>query len=94
MGGGKVLEMESEKIYNRGIEQGISQGIAQVIEQGISQGMSKGVAESIVDFLSEYGEVPQGLKDKIYGEKNISLLKQWNKLSAKVASIEEFIEKM
>ena len=94
MGGGKVLEMESEKIYNRGIAQGIEQGISQGIEQGISQGMSQGVAESIVDFLSEYGEVPQGLKDKIYEEKNISLLKQWNKLSAKVVSIEEFMEKM
>ena len=74
MGGGKVLEMESEKIYNRGLTEGIS--------------------ETIIEFLSEYGAVPEGLKERIYNEKDTSILKQWNKLSARVSSIEEFVERM
>ena len=74
MGGGKVLEMDSEKIYNRGIEQG--------------------VAESVIELLSEYGEVPDDLKEKIYGEKDVKVLKGWTKLSARVDSVEEFMEKM
>ena len=70
MGGGKVLEMESEKIYNRGI------------------------AESVVEFLSECGEVPDALKEKIYSEKDVKVLKGWTRLSARVSSVEEFMEKM
>ena len=77
-----------------GISQGIEQGISQGITQGISQGITQGISDSIIEFLSEYGEVPQSLKDKIYAQKDVSLLKQWNKLSAKVSSIEEFMEKM
>ena len=40
MGGGKVLEMESEKIYRSGVADGMSQGISQGISRGISQGIS------------------------------------------------------
>lgn len=82
MGGGKVLEMESEKIYNRGVEDGISKGIEQAIY------------ESIIEFLSEYGEIPEELKEKICSEKDVNVLKGWNKLSARVTSVEEFMEKM
>ena len=74
MGDGKVLEMESEKIYNRGLTEGIS--------------------ETIIEFLSEYGAVPEELKERICNEKDTSILKQWNKLSARVSSIEEFVERM
>lgn len=78
MGGGKVLEMESEKIYNRGLSEGVSQGIS----------------DSIIEFLGEYGEVPESLKDKINNENDITVLKTWNKLLARVSSVEEFMEKM
>ena len=65
-----------------------------VRNEGIAIGISQGIADSIIEFLNEYGEVPQSLKDRIYAQKDVSLLKQWNKLSAKVSSIEEFMEKM
>lgn len=74
MGGGKVLEMESEKIYNKGVSQGIS--------------------DTIIEFLSEYGTVPESVKERIIAERDIDMLKQWNKLAARASSIEEFVEKM
>ena len=35
--GGKVLELESERLYKKGFAQGITQGITQGIPQGVSQ---------------------------------------------------------
>lgn len=78
MGGGKVLEMESEKIYNK----------------GVSQGLSQGISDTIIEFLSEYGTVPENVKERIIAERDIDMLKQWNKLAARASSIEEFVEKM
>ncbi len=114
MGGGKVLEMESEKIYNRGVsqgleqglsqglsqglEQGLSQGLAQGLSQGLAQGLSQGIAQgisdTIIEFLSEYGTVPENVKERIIAEDDIDILRQWNKLAARASSIEEFVEKM
>ena len=86
MGGGKVLEMESEKIYNRGVSQGLS--------QGLSQGIAQGISDTIIEFLSEYGTVPENVKERIIAEDDIDILRQWNKLAARASSIEEFVEKM
>ena len=110
MGGGKVLEMESEKIYNRGVsqgleqglsqglsqglEQGLSQGLAQGLSQGLSQGIAQGISDTIIEFLSEYGTVPENVKERIIAEDDIDILRQWNKLAARASSIEEFVEKM
>ena len=90
MGGGKVLEMESEKIYNRGVSQGLEQGL----EQGLSQGIAQGISDTIIEFLSEYGTVPENVKERIIAEDDIDILRQWNKLAARTSSIEEFVEKM
>ena len=58
MGGGKVLEMESEKIFNRGREEGKEEGIKEGIEQGIKStiGACKAVGsakEQVLDILVE-----------------------------------------
>ena len=94
MGGGKVLEMESEKIYNRGVSQGLEQGLSQGLEQGLSQGIAQGISDTIIEFLSEYGTVPENVKERIIAEDDIDILRQWNKLAARASSIEEFVEKM
>ncbi len=78
MGGGKVLEMESEKIHNAGIAQGISQGISQ----------------SIIGFLSKLGEVPDELKECIMNETNVETLTNWNMIAPYVSTFDEFKEKM
>lgn len=86
MGGGKVLEMESDKILQRGIEQGIS--------QGISRGATQATMESIISFLEDYGAVPDELKEQICSENDIDKLKKWQKLSARVSSIQQFVDMM
>ena len=43
--------------------------------------------------LEDYGTVPESLKQKIHGEKDLELLKKWFKLVARTSSIKEFEEK-
>ena len=94
MGGGKVLEMESEKIYRSGVADGMSQGISQGISRGISQGISQGISDSILSVLEEYGSVPEDLRQKISNEHKIDILRSWIKLSTHVSSVDEFVNRM
>lgn len=64
------------------------------LREGKKEGIVIGLSGSIIDFLSEYGEVSEDLKERICSENNIDVLKRWNRLSAHVSSIEEFVEKM
>ena len=45
--GGKVLELESDRLIQKGLELGRTQGL----EQGISQGISQGLAQSVSALL-------------------------------------------
>ena len=48
--------------------------------------------DSMKDFEDE--SVPENLKERILNEKDLSILKRWHKLAARVASIEEFMSQM
>lgn len=78
MGGGKVLEMESEKIYS----------------DGISQGISQGMAGSIIKFLERVGSLPDTLYNRISKETDVAVLDRWLLMAPYVSSIEEFESKM
>ncbi len=78
MGGGKVLEMESEKIYS----------------DGISQGISQGMAGSIIKFLERVGSLPDTLYNRISKETDVAVLDRWLMMAPYVSSIEEFESKM
>ena len=78
MGGGKVLEMESEKIYN----------------EGMAQGMSQGVAGSIIKFLERVGSLPNALYNRILEETDAEVLDRWLLMAPYVSTIEEFESKM
>ena len=54
------------------------------------KGKAIGKAESILDILQEFGEVPEGLKDCILAQQDITVLKGWLKAAIKASSIEEF----
>ena len=49
---------------------------------------------NIFDLLSDYGEIPDDLKEQITDQKDISILQQWLKFAAKSANIEEFRQKI
>lgn len=57
---------------------------------GIQLGKQQGLSSSSLDFLSDLGEVPQNLQDKIRNENNIDILKLYLKMAASVDSIEDF----
>lgn len=59
-----------------------------------NEGRVEGYADSIKDFLSDLGPIPENIAARIDGETDLSLLKQWMKLSARSASIDEFVQKM
>ena len=47
-----------------------------------------------MDLLSDLGEVPKEMKDKICAEKDLETLRKMHKLAAKATSIEEFQDKL
>ena len=59
--GGKVLELESERLIKIGIERGIQQGMERGIEQGMERGIQQGlaqkyeqVARSVLGVMNEF----------------------------------------
>ena len=70
-----------------------NQGIEKGKAEGREEGKAEGKAEGIIELLEEYGTVPAWLEECIMQETDVDKLKTLLKLSAKVESIEEFIEK-
>ena len=68
----------------------IDTGSEAIMERGISQGK----AVSILELLEINGELSAELRDKIMAESDEAILSKWLKLSAKVSSVEEFIQQM
>lgn len=65
-----------------------------LIEIGMEAGKAVGIAEAVIESLEDYGVVPQNVQDAIFAEKDLKVLKKWNKLAAKAESIEEFLVQM
>ncbi len=63
-------------------------------EEGRVIGEDEGRAAAILEILEDYGTVSEALKEKILAERDIEVLKNWNKLAAKVTTIKEFTERM
>ena len=54
------------------------------------EGKVEGKAESILELLSDLGEVPEELRKKILGEKDLDILKSYLKKASASKTIEEF----
>ena len=64
------------------------------LDDMISNAIAEGKAESIVDLLEEYGTVQDKLKEEIFNQKDLQILKEWLKLAVKVESVEEFAQQI
>ncbi len=82
--GVKYMQSWEEKIMER--EKGR--------EEGKVAGRVSGKAESVLEILEELGEVPDELRDCIFAQQDLEVLKSWLKVASKVGSIEEFTEKI
>ena len=58
--------------------------------EGKAEGRLEGRAESVIELLEELGPVPEELREKILEEKDPDALKNWLKLAARSASVEDF----
>ena len=59
-------------------------------ENGRIEGKAEGKAESILELLSDLGEVPEELRKKILGEKDLDILKSYLKKASASKTIEQF----
>ncbi len=66
----------------------------ELMRQRERKGKRLGWAEAILELLEECGTVPESLKEQIYEQRDTGILSRWLKLSAKVNSVEEFMEQM
>ena len=66
----------------------------ELMRQRERKGRLAGRAESILELLEDCGAVPESLKEQIGEQKDIGVLTRWHKLSAKVDSVEQFMEQM
>ena len=82
--GVKYMQSWEEKIYER--DKGREEGR----KEGRKEGKAIGKAESILDILQEFGEVPEGVKDGILAQQDLTILEGWLKAAIKASSIEEF----
>lgn len=63
-------------------------------ERGRAEGRAEGKAEAIIDLLEEMGAVPSDLKNRIFAQEDLAVLKCWHKIAAKAQSIAEFEKKI
>ena len=76
--GGKVLQLESERLFELGEARG------KII------GKAEGKAEAILDLLSELGDVPDDIRKKVLAEKDEAKLKDMLFAASRASSFEEF----
>ena len=82
----EIIELEKKESRAEGKEEGI--------EEGRVKGKTEGKVESILELLEEIDVIPDSLKQTILSQKDMDILNKWLKFSAKVSSIDEFIEKI
>ena len=55
-----------------------------------AEGRAEGKAEDILELLEDYGTVPESLRETIFLQKNLDILRQWHKLASRSQTVEEF----
>ena len=60
------------------------------IEEAELEGKLKGQVYSILELLEEYGNIPDGLKNKLLAQHDTVQLSKWLKTASRVRSISEF----
>ena len=61
--------------------------------EGVVKGIVKGRVDSILELLSELGEIPEDLQERISVEKDPDVLKSYLKIASASETIEEFRRK-
>lgn len=62
--------------------------------EGIAEGRAEGKAEALLELLEHRGSVPDEIKERISGERNLEILDRWFRAAIKAESVEMFITEM
>lgn len=68
--------------------------MCQAIREMIEEGKAEGKADMVISFLADLGDVPEELKARIAGEKDLAKLEKWGKKAARAGTIEQFQAEM
>ena len=84
-------EMEERfMIFEEMLRDERAEGKAEVI----AEGKAEAVLEMLLELMSNLGEIPDELRNRITSEKDLETLKKWHRLAARSESLDEFLEKM
>ncbi|MCI6004828.1 MAG: 3-isopropylmalate dehydrogenase [Blautia sp.] len=87
----KEIVMESMKEeLDAAVQTAKQTAMQEGMQAGMQAGMQEALIGSILDFLADLGEVPEDIQNTLRNEKDIALLKKYNKKAASVKSIAEF----
>ena len=60
--------------------------------EGKEEGKAEGKAEFVLDLLENLGEIPDGLRERILSETDLTILKKWFSEAVKAKTVGEFME--
>ena len=63
-----------------------------VRNERIAEGITQGTANSLIEVLAKFGEVPDGILQKVQSQKNLEILQDWFKKAIKAESLEEWVK--
>lgn len=90
----KVMELSKGNGGNvavcTALEEMINAGKAEGKAEGRIEGRAEGKAEYVLELLEELGHVPEGLRKRIMGERDLEVLKRWHKQAIRAGSVEQF----
>ena len=89
-----IFEYDEEAVFEIVRKDEYEKGLQEGREEGREEGISAGKAEDILELLKDIDTVSDEIREKIYNEKDVSVLNRWLKLAARAKSIEEFLAKM
>lgn len=68
--------------------------LQEYLDDQVKIAVAEAKIEDLIEFLSEYGQIPEAIQNKIKQERDLQILSKWVKLAAKAESIEEFVAQM
>lgn len=77
-------------LFKEMLDEEKAEGRAEGRIEGRAEGKAEGKAEAILDLLSDFGMIPDKLREKILQEKDLDILCSYLKKAAASKSIEEF----
>lgn len=89
-----AAEGEDDMAFKYNIIAAFEKERAEGKEEGKAEGRAEGKAECVLEFLEEKGQVPEELRQKVMGQNNLKILKEWLKLAARAESVRAFEEQI